>query len=203
MILISLIIVILYFLFSSTVFTSPKVEKKQEFIFNKNKDKLTDLELYSYYGDTETRSQPGDVLYSSMSPDTAFVGHIGIIGSDGFVYHVLQGSSAIRSSLPRYMKRFSKQNLYILRHDSIDVASSAGRVAIEIHKEVEAYALNTELSNVSQNYCSKFIWQAFYYGSGIDILGRGYNSNSSLYVIPVRLKTSHILRQLLIINQES
>lgn len=203
MILISLIIIVIYFVFSSIIFSSSKVEENHKFDIQKDKDKLTDLEVFSYYGYTKTKSQPGDVLYSSMSPDTAFVGHIGIVGSDGLVYHVLQGSNATRSSLPRYMKRFSKQNLHVLRHNSSDVATNAAFTAMAIHAEVEAYALNTKLSNVSQNYCSKFIWQAFYYGSGIDILGRGYNGDSALYVIPVRLKSSHLLPQLLIISEES
>lgn len=167
----------------------------------KKKLNSLDLEKFGYYGVTKMRTQPGDVLYSSVSRDTAFVGHIGIIGDDGFVYHVLRGNQATRTSLPRYMKRFSKQNLYILRPHSNKIAKQAGQAAMTIHPEIESYTFNKTLANVKENYCSKFIWQAFYYGAGIDVLGRNYTNDSSSYILPMSLKSSPYLAHLLVISK--
>lgn len=48
-----------------------------------------------------------------------------------------------------------------------------------------------KLSSLDPNYCSKFLWQAFYYGSGIDLTNLILDGNSSLLVTPSHVKNSN------------
>ena len=47
------------------------------------------------------------------------------------------------------------------------------KAAESLYKNISTYAFNEYFSNVSDNYCSKFVWQAYYFGTGIDPLKEG------------------------------
>lgn len=48
-----------------------------------------------------------------------------------------------------------------------------------------------KLSSLDSNYCSKFLWQAFYYGSGINLTNLILDGNSSLLITPSHVKNSN------------
>ncbi|BDH61369.1 hypothetical protein MTP04_14990 [Lysinibacillus sp. PLM2] len=50
-----------------------------------------------------------------------------------------------------------------------------GGLATAIYDNIESYTFNDQLSNFTETYCSKFVWQAYYLASGIDPLGKGYD----------------------------
>jgi hypothetical protein len=147
------------------------------------------------YPGTNIEMQVGDVLYSPKSWSTYWVGHIGIVGTDFKVYH----------SHPESPYKFGDTIVdYVDRHkngDRIDVMRSvnsdldvkvAAQWAMNRLSSINTYDVtNKQLWNVADNYCSKFIWQAFYYTHNrYDITGSGLTDQDSKIVAPSAIKYS-------------
>ena len=51
------------------------------------------------------------------------------------------------------------------------------------YKQVKFYRLQTNLRSIERNYCSKFIYQAYQFTSGLDLWSREiYPNESGLYL---------------------
>lgn len=125
------------------------------------------------YPGTNIQMKAGDVLYSSKSLGTSTwgVGHVGIVGTDYNVYHVNKiENRGLSDGLYLYMSRHRPgEKLTILRPRG-GYGTRAALWAENNYSRVTQYQINTaRLSTISPNYCSKFVWQAFYYGEGINI----------------------------------
>ncbi|MEK3872372.1 hypothetical protein NYE76_21060 [Paenibacillus sp. FSL M7-0831] len=66
----------------------------------------------------------------------------------------------------------------------------AGKWARNNIDNVDGYLFNIWLSNTQYNYCSKFVWQAFFYGTNKDILGEDIDDNTIRYILPSEIKAS-------------
>lgn len=147
------------------------------------------------YPGTNADILPGDILYSTKSlfVHTAVVGHVGIIGNDKKVYHVSPAGSIAgkADTLKTYRERHgSKERIYIYRPTT--GGSKAASWASNNIKSMETYSIVNagKLSSLNPNYCSKFIWQAFYYGAGIELTNMVLDGNSSIIVTPSHVKNS-------------
>nr|WP_256439801.1 MULTISPECIES: YiiX/YebB-like N1pC/P60 family cysteine hydrolase [unclassified Exiguobacterium] len=120
----------------------------------------------------------GDVLVSDKSWDaTKFVGHSAIVGSDFLVREVLTGSTPGKTrSLSTHLTNQSGGTVKIYRHSNTTARAEAGQWAVNNVNKVTSYRFSTNLKDVSYNYCSKFVWQAFNKNG----YTAGYLSNVSL-----------------------
>ncbi|QHZ58100.1 hypothetical protein M655_021945 [Brevibacillus sp. NSP2.1] len=129
------------------------------------------------YPGTNTDMKPGDVLYSKKSFSTFFVGHVAIVGPDYDIIHVHPKGPWFVEDIDYYVSRFRDgDKIEVLRPRS--GASKAAKWAINHIDDVKKYYFNMDLDNIELSYCSKFIWQAFYYGYNLDITGMGLTDRS-------------------------
>ncbi|MGW8960070.1 hypothetical protein [Paenibacillus sp. NPDC055715] len=161
---------------------------------------------YGNYPGTNIRVRVGDVLYSSkaLGGSAMIVGHVGIIGPDYMVYHVNavndnQGEGGKRDTISYYQTRHYP-------NEKIDVFRAAhGRNAAywakNNYSSVTSYHIplyswdNYQLKTMNLNYCSKFIWQAFYYGNNsTDYIIVHYKPNKEDIVTPYQVIDSKDLR---------
>lgn len=144
------------------------------------------------YPDTSIPMIPGDVLYSHKIAFSSFlVGHVGLIGEDYRIYHVNRwGNKGHADSMPIYLSRHKKgENLTILRFSNQMIAKEAASWAKANIVKIKEYKYTRDLADIRLNYCSKYIWQAYYFGTtpNIDILGNNLDSEKKRYIMPSRI----------------
>ncbi|VUG05300.1 hypothetical protein PPOLYM_01680 [Paenibacillus polymyxa] len=146
-------------------------------------------EIGPTYPGTNAQMRVGDILYSTktLGGSSQIVGHVGIVNSDFRIVHVTPGENGgVIDSLTNYMARHGRgERLEVYRpRDGRGVG--AARWATNNYSRVNEYFINpfSKLSTISPNYCSKFIWQAFYYGEGFDFIGTHSNPDVIGFVIP-------------------
>lgn len=144
------------------------------------------------YPGTELKARPGDVLYShKISKSSMLVGHEGIVGEDCRIYHVNRwGKNGHADTLPAYLSRhLKKEKLTILRIEDTQAALLAARWAETHIHEVEAYSYSRRLTDIKRNYCSKFVWQAYFFGSEgrINLTGRRFTEKNRKFITPSQL----------------
>ncbi len=140
---------------------------------------------------------PGDIIYTPSSESTYYAGHMGILGTDGRVYHVHPFGPVFSDTVEWYVKRFYRGDRFIVfraRHEEVGVEAAAWAEQ-HVH-EVKAYRLYTGMDDIEHNYCSKFIDQAYRFTSGTDIWGKGKRKLRHGYLYPFRIVKSKQLRMI-------
>ncbi|TPG70519.1 hypothetical protein EEL32_11485 [Brevibacillus laterosporus] len=132
----------------------------------------------SYPGSTITISA-GDILYSSKGWQTAFAGHTSIVGTDGKIYHSTPAvaSGGIGESVSSYFSRFTsgtKVEIYRFsppRSGPYLQPINAAKWAKKNVGKIQKYDIvgGGNYRDITKNYCSKFLWQAYYFGGGVDL----------------------------------
>jgi hypothetical protein len=90
-------------------------------------------------------------------------------------------------SMPIYLSRHKKgEKLTILRYKNQKEAKNAAAWAMQHIAEIERYVFVRDLLGMETNYCSKFIWQAFYFGNDgkIDLLREEQRKIFRQFVMP-------------------
>jgi uncharacterized protein YycO len=138
-----------------------------------NTDDLTKVYsgLKSQVPDVETYSmEPGDVLVTSgvmyLGVNGA-LGHCGIAISSEEIVHI-QPDGIKTVSLDDWLKTYNEIGwTKIYRHSDPHVAQAAAKWTETTYKDnadsVE-YVITTDLASTNQSYCSKLVWQAYYFG---------------------------------------
>ncbi|PPA89114.1 hypothetical protein C4A76_04980 [Brevibacillus laterosporus] len=133
----------------------------------------------------------GDVLYSSktLGGSTQIVGHVGIVGPDLLIYHVTPATGVkgggVGDSINNYMRRHGKGETITIYQYRSGGAKNAAKWAANNYSRVKNYEITfSKLSQIDPNYCSKFLWQAFYYGAGVDVIGKGITDSEYSLVYP-------------------
>lgn len=113
--------------------------------------------------------RPGDIFISSK-PGGGMVswvhGHAGIIGSDGQIIHMIQ-SGVKKESVGNFLKHNKGTNAF--RVPNSTVARNAGSWASNYYnnwKGKAKYQINTAKYTQNEMYCSKLVWQAYWFGTG-------------------------------------
>ncbi|WP_010648937.1 hypothetical protein [Oceanobacillus massiliensis] len=145
-----------------------------------------------YYPGTPIRMLPGDVLYSHKTALSSFlVGHSGIVGLDYRIYHVNKwGKKGHADEMPTYLSRHKPgERLTILRSDDTIKAKKAAEWAMEHIGYVGSYVYTSDLKDIENNYCSKFVWQAFYFGNDgqVDLTVRAITEGAHRYIMPAEI----------------
>lgn len=145
-------------------------------------------EIGPTYPGTNIKMQAGDLLYSSktLGGSTEIVGHIGIVGSDFRIYHVTPGANGgAADSVTTYMGRHNPGEKIAVYQKRNGGGVAAATWAKNNYSRAKSYGISYgKLSIMTPNYCSKFIWQAFYYGSKFDSTVRGRTDADSAIIAP-------------------
>ena len=141
------------------------------------------------YPGSNIRMIPGDILYSHKYAFSSFlVGHTAIVGENFRIYHVNRWQPfGHADSMPIYLSRHKKgERLTVLRHDKEQEARNAARWAMGNYDRIKRYVYYRDLNDIENNYCSKFIWQAYYFGNEekIDLLKRGKRKLLKRFIMP-------------------
>lgn len=142
-----------------------------------------------FYPGTGIRMLPGDILYSHKYAFSSFlVGHIAIIGENLRIYHINRWKPyGHADSMPIYLSRHKKgEKLTVLRHLHQEEAVKAARWAMQNYNQIERYIFVKDLLDLRNNYCSKFIWQAFYFGNDkkVDLLRQDNRKTFKQFAMP-------------------
>ena len=142
-----------------------------------------------YYPGTTIKMQPGDVLYSHKYALSSFlVGHTGIVGTNYRIYHVNRWKEfGHADSMLIYLSRHRNgERLTILRHANEQEAVQAAKWAMQHYDRVTGYTYTRDLTELERNYCSKFTWQAFYFGTEgkVDLLQEEKRKPFKSFVMP-------------------
>lgn len=133
-----------------------------EVVTDSNEGTFSIASLRGYVGAT------GDILVTNDTvKGTGIAGHTGIVVSTGKVLHIPGPKQKVKIiSLSEWNKRYDKTN--VLRVKTQSVAVEAARWAKNNYKDGSnpGYSLAGSLYSKSPTYCSKIVWQAFYYGTG-------------------------------------
>jgi len=147
-------------------------------------------EIGPTYPGTNIKVQAGDIIHSPKSISTFFVGHIGIVGPDLNVYHVHPHGPGLVQGLFSYINNFDPGDKFtVLRVRNGNPVAAANWAKNNIGK-VQSYSFNAVPSNIANNYCSKFVWQAYFYGTGKELLWGGTSVDPLTYIRPSEILNS-------------
>ncbi|PYY28883.1 hypothetical protein [Paenibacillus illinoisensis] len=145
----------------------------------------------------QMKLEPGDIVYTPSSESTYYAGHMGIIGLDGKVYHVHPYGPVFADSLEWYLTRFYEGDRFIVFRSRLNQAGQrAAEWVHEHYKQVKFYRLQTNLRSIERNYCSKFVYQAYRFTSGLDLWSRRFTRFNQGYIYPFRIERSPALEVL-------
>ncbi|WP_236146594.1 hypothetical protein [Paenibacillus xylanilyticus] len=145
----------------------------------------------------QMKLEPGDIVYTPSSESTYYAGHMGIIGLDGKVYHVHPYGPVFADSLEWYLTRFYEGDRFIVFRSRLNQAGQrAAEWVHEHYKQVKFYRLQTNLRSIERNYCSKFVYQAYQFTSGLDLWSRRFTRFNQGYIYPFRIERSPALEVL-------
>lgn len=137
---------------------------------------------------------PGSLLFSPMGKrESKYVGHVGIVTNDQHVIHSIP-SGLIKDPLNHYKYKFK----FITIYEPIDPcagkkAAIYAETLYEKHPSA-AYRFLTPLSRkASEQYCTKIVWQSYFYGADINL---GNLLNNARAIHPILLKDKHYLKKL-------
>lgn len=126
--------------------------------------------LIKTYPYSNIEMMPGDILYSSISRSTYYVGHTVIIGENLLVKEAIPGKpSGHILTIDQFWNRHNKDDKITLLR-SKHGAKQASKWATNNLQYVKDYHLgNYNINTLHKNYCSKFIVQAFYFGANVKL----------------------------------
>ncbi|MCT2538184.1 hypothetical protein NC661_10870 [Aquibacillus koreensis] len=145
------------------------------------------------YPHSEEIMTPGDVLYSSKGWSTFLVGHVAIVGPDMRIYHS-HPKGAFADSWKGYVSRHKyggTMTVYRPKKGAMEIAAWAA----SNYSIVQRYIFHPTLQNIKNNYCTKFVWQAFWFTDQGDLTNRGLTGRHRNWIYPYEMKKSHLLRE--------
>ncbi|WP_018882906.1 C40 family peptidase [Paenibacillus massiliensis] len=143
-------------------------------------------EVPEKYPGTNITVQAGDIIFNPKSISTFLAGHVGIVGTDGRIYHVHPQGPYLIDELNKYIGRFAKGDRFTIVRAYGGGGTAAAKWAMNNIRKVKNYTFNYPLDNIADSYCSKFVWQAYYYGAGNEIANLYQTSYG--YVLPSDIK---------------
>ncbi|MFI8716184.1 YiiX/YebB-like N1pC/P60 family cysteine hydrolase [Brevibacillus brevis] len=135
-----------------------------------------------YYPGTHTKAKPGDMLVSNTTSSKGLTGHAAIVTDNLSVVHIGgYGENPEEISLSKFFKRYNN-SVKVIRYTSSRDAKKAGEWARTYAAEYSdaKYDLAVKLRGFTHTYCSKIVWQAYYYGADVN-LGNKRPSSTQLF----------------------
>lgn len=146
-------------------------------------------EIGPTYPGTNVQMRIGDILYSTktLGSSSQIVGHTGIVNSNFKVVHVtLPVNGGTVDNMTGYMNRHGAGETIKVYRPTNGMGVSAAKWATWNFQYVKEYSIDpfSKLGTLSPNYCSKFVWQAFYNGEGIDLMNVNNTPDLRGFVTP-------------------
>lgn len=122
-----------------------------------------------YYPGTKVKAKPGDILYVPTYETQYFTGHVGVVDHTG--YYVVHTPGKNKPGIERifisqYLNKFDNVSVWQLNSNTYE--TSIGRYAYDlwVNYRNASYTVFTTLTGPKdKQYCTKLVWQAYYYGS--------------------------------------
>ncbi|MDQ1235546.1 uncharacterized protein YycO [Paenibacillus sp. SORGH_AS306] len=125
------------------------------------------------YRGTSLAVRPGDVLVTNSTSSNGLTGHAGIVVNDQGTVVTINGYN--NDLAAENMTQWNSKNVRVMRYSNTNAASKAAAWAknyYHTYKGKVHYGLvNTIGSYEKETYCSKIIWDSYYFGSDITIDG--------------------------------
>lgn len=120
------------------------------------------------YGRDTYSMKNGDVFITNGTSSAGILGHAGIAISSTRIIHI-----AGFGDVPEVISLATWNSLYdhkgwtkVYRSSNSTVATNAGDWADTTYRDSNAeYVIGTNLASTDETYCSKMVWQAYYYGT--------------------------------------
>lgn len=110
----------------------------------------------------------GDVFITNGTSSAGLTGHAAIAISSTKILHIAGiGCNPTTISLSAWHSQYTVNGwTKVYRHSSSSTASRAANWAANTYEGSSAvYMINNNLSSTYETYCSKLVWQAYYYGA--------------------------------------
>lgn len=126
-----------------------------------------------YYRGTSIPIKMGDVLVSNSTSSNGLTGHAGIVVNASGDVLTINGYGA--PLIVEHMSTWNSKNVRVMRYSNASVATKAaewGRNYYHNYVGAVYYGLvNTIGSYEKETYCSKIVWDAYYFGGDVSIDG--------------------------------
>lgn len=112
----------------------------------------------------------GDVVITNGTSSAGIAGHAGIATSKSYILHIAgKGKKPVKISLSNWHKNYTNKTksswTKVYRHKSATKASAAAKWTENTYLNSNAeYKITGNLASTSVTYCSKLVWQGYYYG---------------------------------------
>jgi uncharacterized protein YycO len=136
------------------------------------------------------RMEAGDIFITNGTSSFGLSGHAGIAVSPDYILHIPgAGSHPALTTLSGWQKSFNTYGwTKVYRHSVPSVAQAAARWAENTYKNTKTkYLINTDLASTTTTYCSKLVWQAYFYGPQIPATSGPTVGIRSPYILPTAI----------------
>ena len=123
---------------------------------------------------------PGDIFITNGTSSAGLTGHAAIAISKYSLLHIAGfGESVTTINLDNWHNRYTSEGwTKVYRNPNSSVAENAAQWAVDTYFNSSAvYMLTQDVSSTYYTYCSKIVWQSYYYGnspSAASYLASGY-----------------------------
>ena len=139
---------------------SEQLEKELESAAVEEKERIAPSTGYSM--------KAGDVFITNGTIASGITGHAGIAISSTEILHIEGiGKKPNVITLTEWNRKYTTDGNWtkVYRHSEFNVGYLAAEWTEINYKEKNAqYVINTDLASTNKTYCSKIVWQAYYYG---------------------------------------
>lgn len=139
----------------------------------------------------------GDILITNGTSSFGLTGHAGIVVGRNQILHISgYGAEPKIISYATWNKNYSKEaggmiNTEVYRISNTTQSNAAANWAIETYMDSGAgYSLMSSLDSFAYTYCSKIVWQAYYYGPSTPLVNEPTMGIATPYGLPTYFKSS-------------
>ncbi len=145
-------------------------------------ERFTGLELTS-----ETYMYSGDIIITNSTIFDGIAGHAAIAISPSSILHI-EGPGHLVSVISRsdFVDKYGNDGwIKIYRMNNKTIAGNAASWAQSTYRNSNAkYVINKDLTSTDKTYCSKIVFQAYYYGAGSNTVHSSWSSVLKSTIMP-------------------
>jgi len=129
----------------------------------------------------------GDILITNATSKNGITGHAGLVLDANEILHIQgAGYNPVVDTKARFIHRYKNGWIKVYRPSNTSMGESAANWADKKYRNSGAlYGINLDLNRTDLTYCSKIVWQSYFFGVGRKSI---LNSNKSRLIRPYNLK---------------